>query len=244
MNNMKLKTAVLLIGIFLISAPAFSQQDYIALSTKEYNDSPVIIKNAFIRDDNGNGLRAYFDIEYNNSANISLYTLWLTIYYENDDTPELLEYKNSPNGSDHIVWDLKSNGKIPVSGMIVPYTVEMKNGASWNLKDFYSMPVDLDDNNENSSRGNRRGRVGRSRIETPPAGTRRNTMRGRSRTNSNVPHPEWDREMDAALVTDKPKIDGNLDDAIWQNTEFQSDFLQREPEEGIPASEKTEVAIL
>ncbi|MCP4724614.1 MAG: carbohydrate binding family 9 domain-containing protein, partial [bacterium] len=47
-----------------------------------------------------------------------------------------------------------------------------------------------------------------------------------------------------ALVTDKPKIDGNLDDAIWQNTEFQSDFLQREPEEGIPASEKTEVAIL
>ncbi len=40
-----------------------------------------------------------------------------------------------------------------------------------------------------------------------------------------------------------PKIDGRLDDPIWQQAEFHSDFLQRVPNEGAQPPEKTEVAI-
>ena len=40
-----------------------------------------------------------------------------------------------------------------------------------------------------------------------------------------------------------PKIDGRLDDPIWQSAEFHSDFLQRVPTEGAQPGEKTEVAI-
>ncbi len=41
-----------------------------------------------------------------------------------------------------------------------------------------------------------------------------------------------------------PKIDGRLDDPIWQQAEFHSDFLQRLPDEGAEPLEKTEVAIV
>ena len=41
-----------------------------------------------------------------------------------------------------------------------------------------------------------------------------------------------------------PKIDGKLDDAIWQQAEFHSDFLQRLPDEGAQPLEKTEVAVV
>jgi hypothetical protein len=40
------------------------------------------------------------------------------------------------------------------------------------------------------------------------------------------------------------RVDGVLDDAAWQMAEAYSDFLQREPNEGEPASERTEVRIL
>ncbi len=40
-----------------------------------------------------------------------------------------------------------------------------------------------------------------------------------------------------------PRIDGKLDDAIWETAEFHSDFLQRLPEEGAEPPEKTEVAV-
>src|SRR5687767_4850169 len=39
-----------------------------------------------------------------------------------------------------------------------------------------------------------------------------------------------------------PRIDGRLDDALWRDAEFTSGFVQREPREGEPASERTEVA--
>jgi hypothetical protein len=41
-----------------------------------------------------------------------------------------------------------------------------------------------------------------------------------------------------------PKIDGRVDDAVWQNVEPHSGFIQQDPIEGDPASEKTEVRIL
>ena len=40
-----------------------------------------------------------------------------------------------------------------------------------------------------------------------------------------------------------PKIDGRLDDAVWQQAPFASDFLQLDPVEGEAASEKTTVQV-
>ena len=41
-----------------------------------------------------------------------------------------------------------------------------------------------------------------------------------------------------------PKLDGTLDDPLWQSAKPISDFRQREPYEGEPPTEKTEVRIL
>ncbi len=41
-----------------------------------------------------------------------------------------------------------------------------------------------------------------------------------------------------------PKLDGTLDDPLWQSATPMTDFRQREPHEGQPATEKTEVRIL
>jgi hypothetical protein len=54
------------------------------------------------------------------------------------------------------------------------------------------------------------------------------------------------RSMQAQRIKTKPqapKIDGRLDDAIWQQSSVSSDFLQLDPIEGEVASEKTTVQI-
>ncbi|MGI9179446.1 MAG: DUF5916 domain-containing protein [Longimicrobiaceae bacterium] len=48
----------------------------------------------------------------------------------------------------------------------------------------------------------------------------------------------------AAHASDAPRIDGRLDEEVWQSAPVLSDFAQREPFEGRPASERTEVRIL
>ncbi len=50
--------------------------------------------------------------------------------------------------------------------------------------------------------------------------------------------------MTAVQVTESPRIDGKLDDPIWDQAVFSGGFIQREPVEGEPATEDTEVAIL
>lgn len=45
-------------------------------------------------------------------------------------------------------------------------------------------------------------------------------------------------------VTDPIKIDGRLDELAWSQAEAASDFRQQEPNEGSPATEKTEVPLL
>ncbi|MEO7711844.1 MAG: DUF5916 domain-containing protein [Gemmatimonadaceae bacterium] len=47
----------------------------------------------------------------------------------------------------------------------------------------------------------------------------------------------------AVRVTAAPKIDGRLDDAVWAQAPVINTFTQRDPEEGQPASEATEVRI-
>ena len=52
------------------------------------------------------------------------------------------------------------------------------------------------------------------------------------------------RRIRAVSVTDAIKIDGLLDEAAWSLAQPATDFLQEQPNEGEPASEKTEVRIL
>jgi len=52
------------------------------------------------------------------------------------------------------------------------------------------------------------------------------------------------RSIQAVKVTNPPVIDGRLNDAVWQTIQFQSDFIQREPNEGEPATERTEIAVI
>jgi len=48
----------------------------------------------------------------------------------------------------------------------------------------------------------------------------------------------------AVQLPDEIKIDGRLDEPAWEAVTFQGDFLQRETNEGEPATERTEIAVL
>jgi hypothetical protein len=52
------------------------------------------------------------------------------------------------------------------------------------------------------------------------------------------------RTAEVVRVDRAPRMDGTLSDPLWQSAKPISDFKQREPDEGEPASEKTEVRIL
>ena len=52
------------------------------------------------------------------------------------------------------------------------------------------------------------------------------------------------RTVFAVRVTTPPKIDGVLDDSVWQLAAPATDFIQRDPQEGKPGSEKSEVRVL
>ena len=41
-----------------------------------------------------------------------------------------------------------------------------------------------------------------------------------------------------------PTIDGQLNDIIWQNAQFSGDFIQKEPNEGEPAANQSEIAVV
>jgi hypothetical protein len=52
------------------------------------------------------------------------------------------------------------------------------------------------------------------------------------------------REAVAVRTATLPTIDGRLDEAVWRDTAPLSGFVQREPDEGKPATEDTEVRVL
>lgn len=58
-----------------------------------------------------------------------------------------------------------------------------------------------------------------------------------------APHEE-ERDARAVRVDTPPVIDGRLDEAVWQQAEPLTGFVQRLPNEGAPGSEPTEVRIL
>src|SRR5437867_7416251 len=49
---------------------------------------------------------------------------------------------------------------------------------------------------------------------------------------------------EATYIDHAPRLDGVLGDQLWQSAKVITDFRQREPNEGEPATEKTEVRIL
>ncbi|MBC7895373.1 MAG: carbohydrate binding family 9 domain-containing protein [Cytophagaceae bacterium] len=51
------------------------------------------------------------------------------------------------------------------------------------------------------------------------------------------------RSGKVAVTTTPPVIDGRLDDAVWRDAQLFTDFVQREPVEGNPVSERTEVRV-
>src|SRR5256884_7408402 len=52
------------------------------------------------------------------------------------------------------------------------------------------------------------------------------------------------RRIQAVRVTSAIKIDGLLDEPAWSQAQPATDFLQQQPNEGAPASERTEVRVL
>lgn len=50
--------------------------------------------------------------------------------------------------------------------------------------------------------------------------------------------------LQAIRISEKPKIDGKLDDKIWQNAPVATDFIQESPDVGKPATKDTEVKIV
>ena len=48
----------------------------------------------------------------------------------------------------------------------------------------------------------------------------------------------------ATEVTESPSIDGRLDEGVWQQAPVMTGFTQREPSDGQPASERTEVRVI
>jgi hypothetical protein len=51
-------------------------------------------------------------------------------------------------------------------------------------------------------------------------------------------------QVPAVRVMESPRIDGVLDEAIWQSAAVISDFIQQQPAEGAPATERTEVRVV
>ena len=55
----------------------------------------------------------------------------------------------------------------------------------------------------------------------------------------------WDRYQVGVVATQQaPTLDGVLDEGIWQSAELIDGFVQQEPDEGAPSSERTEVRLL
>jgi len=52
------------------------------------------------------------------------------------------------------------------------------------------------------------------------------------------------RDINAIFIAEDLNLNGILDETAWGKVNFQTDFIQREPIEGIKSSEKTEVAVL
>lgn len=67
-------------------------------------------------------------------------------------------------------------------------------------------------------------------------------LTARAQSTPPVPPPS-DREVTAVFVTEAPHIDGHLDDAVWQDIPPITGFFQVWPDDGAPATERSEARI-
>ena len=51
-------------------------------------------------------------------------------------------------------------------------------------------------------------------------------------------------QFEAVRIVEGPVIDGSMDEAVWQRASVIDQFIQQEPAEGEPATERTEVRVL
>ena len=51
-------------------------------------------------------------------------------------------------------------------------------------------------------------------------------------------------QLPAVRVEERPEIDGVLDEALWASAAVIDEFIQQEPDEGAPSTERTEVRIV
>ena len=228
-RNFVLVTVLLAV---VAAAPVYAQYSYIPLTSFEYGNAPVKISDQLIRSDNGRGFRTYYDLENISDSEINYLHFWLLLYFQNQKKPVLYEYKSSnvipAKSVRNIFWDEPSSeyGE-PVAGVLVPYIVGLSNDTEWSLKEQYAKnggdPVSLLQGVEPLRAG-----IGENENISPV----------------NVDTSLYHRTMTAVKISERPIIDGRLDDLVWQQVTFQSDFIQREPLEGEPASERTEVALL
>ncbi len=65
---------------------------------------------------------------------------------------------------------------------------------------------------------------------------------GGALAHAQVPGPR--RTVSAVRVEQPPAVDGVLDDAAWKQASFTTDLVQKEPEQGLPATLRTEVAFV
>src|SRR5215217_5320424 len=82
------------------------------------------------------------------------------------------------------------------------------------------------------------------------AETSQGSIQNQTRQSSQPTQPEsksqdlGTRSIRIRRITEPIKIDGRLDEPAWTETAIAADFRQQEPNEGTPASEKTEVRVL
>ncbi len=193
---------------------------YIPLTTYEYAGAPFKINGPVSFLVTGNGFRAYYEIDNTSETEITGLQLWLLVYFQNKKKPVLYERTITtsvlPDSSRNFIWD-EPPGDFgdPFSGMIVPYRVDLANSSGWYLSEHYA------EAGEYVSQATQGNNVS---IDGEPSYNQ--------------------RSMKAIKVLNRPRIDGVLDDPVWEQVEFQGDFIQRVPVTGAPPTEKTEFAIL
>ena len=143
------------IGIFLLllitgSLELFAQNSspistsgnytYIPLTTYEYAGAPFKINGPVSFLVTGNGFRAYYEIDNTSETEITGLQLWLLVYFQNKKKPVLYERTITtsvlPDSSRNFIWD-EPPGDFgdPISGMIVPYRVDLANSSGWYLSE-------------------------------------------------------------------------------------------------------------
>ncbi len=194
---------------------------YVPLTSFEYNNAPFKIGGPVNIIVVGNGFKAYFDIANSADVEISSLHVWLLVYFQDREKPVLYErtFREPipPKSSRNFIWnELASQYGNPTAGAVVPYYIELSGNEDWYLSDSYGS------NAEDSA---------------SPVGS--NNLSGTAEELS--PHH---RSMRAVRVSEGPRLDGVLDDMVWQEVEFEGDFIQRIPDTGAAPSEKTEFAII